>query len=97
VKALHRGLPLESEGQIDDAIARFAGSGEWTVIRQHDGREKKIDLKRYVRSLARDGSRLRIELLHTQEGAARPGEVVQSLLGVEAKRLVKESVRLGIV
>jgi hypothetical protein len=37
---------------------------------------------------------LKLELL---QGGARPGDVVRSLVGCEPKRLVKESVRLGVV
>jgi hypothetical protein len=38
-----------------------------------------------------------MELIQGNDGGARPAEVVQSLLGIEPKRLVKQSVKLGLV
>jgi radical SAM family uncharacterized protein/radical SAM-linked protein len=91
-------VPLEAMSGMDAAIARFTESTVWPVMRQYDGREKEVDLKRFVRTLRSEGTNgLRMELLQGSDGGARPAEVVQSLLGVAPKRLVKESVRLGVV
>jgi radical SAM family uncharacterized protein/radical SAM-linked protein len=91
-------LPAESAAGLVDAIARFTGAAEWPVMRQFDGHEKRIDLKPFIRALtAEGGDTLRMELVQGAQGGARPGEVVQSLLGVAPKRLVKESVRLGLL
>lgn len=91
-------LPAIEADQIDAALERFAGAESWTIDREQSGKVKQIDLKRFVRSLRRDeAGALRLELVQGQEGGARPAEVVRALLGVEATRMVKESVRLGVV
>ena len=91
-------LPPDAMERLDAAITRFTDSTEWPVMRQYDGHEKRIDLKRFVKALtAESGNTLRMELVQGADGGARPGEVVQSLLGIDAHRLVKQSVRLGVV
>jgi radical SAM family uncharacterized protein/radical SAM-linked protein len=90
-------LSEESAAGMQAAITRFTEAVEWPVTRQLDGREKRIDLKRFVRTLTAEGSTLRMELVQGSDGGARPAEVVQSLVGAAPRRLVKESVRLGLV
>jgi radical SAM-linked protein len=90
-------VPTEVAATIDEAIGRFMASTEWFVTRKYDGREKQIDLKRFVRDLKAESGSLRMELIQGNDGGARPAEVVQSLLGIEPKRLVKQSVKLGLV
>jgi radical SAM family uncharacterized protein/radical SAM-linked protein len=91
-------LPADAGERLGEALRRFEGSPEWPVLRKLDGREKRVDLKRFVRSLRAEGTDvLCMELLQGSDGGARPGEVVRSLLGVEPRRLVKESVRLGVM
>jgi radical SAM family uncharacterized protein/radical SAM-linked protein len=91
-------VPIDAMAGLESAIDRFTQASEWMIMRKYDGREKQIDLKRFVRAVSADGpNRVRMELLQGSDGGARPGEVVQSLLGVEAQRMVKQSVRLGVV
>ncbi|MFM2153626.1 MAG: hypothetical protein RL199_2061, partial [Pseudomonadota bacterium] len=87
-------LPTDALPALDEAMSRFATAERWPVMRQYDGHERELDLKHFVRGLTRTEAGLRLELL---QGGARPGDVVRSLVGCEATRLVKESVRLGVV
>lgn len=91
-------LPEEHRGELDAAIARFSEAEAWTVTRQLANKTREVDLKRFVRAVSAepDGA-LRLELVQGPEGGARPAEVVQSLFGVAPSRLVKESVRLGVL
>ncbi len=86
---------LEAAG---DAVARFEMSSAWPIMRQYDGRQKEVDLKTFVKMVSTDtAGRVRMELFQGQNGGARPAEVVQALFGVEPTRVLKESVRLGLV
>ncbi len=90
-------LAPDAVARVDEALDRFAHAPTWPVERAYDGYRREIDLKKFVRALARDADALTMEILQTQEGTARPAEVVQSLVGCAPTRLVKESVRLGVV
>lgn len=91
-------LPDGFAAGLPDALAKFAGATEVPVNRQYADRVKRVDLKLFVRTLrAEPDGRLRMELVQGSDGGARPQEVVRALLGVDARRVVKESVRLGIV
>jgi radical SAM-linked protein len=87
-------LPTEALAGLDAALLRFEAADRWPVMRQYDGHQRELDLKQFVRGLRRTADGLQLELL---QGGARPGDVVRSLVGCEAKRLVKESVRLGVL
>lgn len=90
-------LSPEARERAPEVLGRFAAATEWPVVRETDGKQKTIDLKRFVRDLTLDANTLRMELWQSAAGTARPSELLQSLLGVAPQKLVKESVRLGVV
>ncbi len=85
------------DAAVSAALARYDAAKSWTVTRKYDGYDREIDIKHYVRGLSWTGSGLRMEIISGNDGTARPAEIVRSILGVEPGRLVKESVKLGVV
>ncbi|UCG38722.1 MAG: TIGR03960 family B12-binding radical SAM protein [bacterium] len=69
--------------------ASFVRRASIPVVRSRKGRERTVDLKEYLIRLEADDSRtLRFSLaLKGEEGSARPGEVLQALLGMDENRL----------
>lgn len=91
-------LPELDTAEVEQALAKFSTADHWAFVRERGSKRREIDLKQHVRGLTleKDGA-LRIEMVTTEDGTARPGELVKSILGVEPRRLVKESVRLGVI
>ncbi len=69
---------------LADAVRDLLASREAVVRRTSDKRSKLVDVRSYLRSLALDGNLLRMTLQVTDQGAAKPEEVLE-LLGVESR------------
>ncbi len=83
-------LPFVREG-LEETAQRFMARESIHVKRTRKGKEKIVDLKNYLLSLkAEDGMTLRFTLsLRGEEGAARPSEVLQSLLDLDGQTLAQ--------
>ena len=69
---------------LADAVRDLLASREAVVRRTSDKRSKLVDVRSYLRALVLDGNLLRMTLQVTDQGAAKPEEVLE-LLGVESR------------
>ena len=64
---------------LDEAIARFMGLREFKVKRSSDKRTKTVEIRGYVMALERENETVLVRLAVTDQGTARPDEVLGAL------------------
>lgn len=83
------------------ALKLFAGSPELKVIRHRPKGDKEVDVKKYVSRVeaSADGGSLTFDMAVTDEGTARPEEVISLLegfsgAGIEVARVTRTAIEL---
>jgi radical SAM-linked protein len=78
-------VPGAGRNALEEAVATFHSADRIEIVRTRKGRERRIDLRPLVASLAVDGGgALVFSLVLSREGSARPGEILEFLAGEQA-------------
>jgi radical SAM-linked protein len=73
-------VPLhEGHGVSDETLEALLGRETVTVSRRRKDVAKQVEIRRYIRALRLEGDTLHILLDYTQDGTARPDEVLMAL------------------
>ncbi len=85
-------------GDLAERIAALLAAKEFKIERRSDKGSKTIDVRRYVQALEADGARVLLRILVTDQGTAKPEEVLRAV-GIEpgpGVRLVKTYTEVGV-
>ncbi|MHB0915417.1 MAG: TIGR03936 family radical SAM-associated protein [Thermoleophilia bacterium] len=83
---------------LSQAIESYNAAGEYIVLRQRPKGDKEVDIKKYITRVEPLESGIAFDMAVTNEGTARPDEIVRALSALSGEELaIRRVVRTAIV